>query len=52
MVVGSMGLIPVIKGVAEKIPAEKRVMVNTKLLGTIHIETQVEYLKLAGEIYK
>jgi iron(III) transport system substrate-binding protein len=51
-VVGSMGLIPVIKGVAEKIPADKRVLEGAKLMGTIHIETQVDYLKLAGEIYK
>ncbi len=52
MVVGSMGLIPVIKGVAEKIPAENRVMAGAKLMGTIHVETQVQYLKLSGEIYK
>lgn len=51
-VVGSSGLIPVVKGVAEKIPADKRVMDNAKLLGTIHVETQIQYLKLAAEIYK
>ena len=51
-VVGSMGLIPVVKGVAEKIPADKRVMEGAKLMGTIKVETQVQYLKLSGEIYK
>jgi iron(III) transport system substrate-binding protein len=51
-VVGSMGLIPVVKGVAEKIPADKRVMEGAKLMGTINVETQVQYLKLSGEIYK
>ncbi len=52
MVVGSMGLIPVVKGVAEKIPPENRVMEGARLMGTIHIETQVQFLKLASEIYK
>jgi iron(III) transport system substrate-binding protein len=52
MLVGSMGLIPVIKGIAEKIPAEQRVMEGAKLMGTIDIDTQVQFLKLSGEIYK
>ena len=52
MLVGSMGLIPVVKGVAEKIPADKRVMPGAKLMGTIHVETQVKFLELARDIYK
>ena len=52
MLVGSMGLIPVTKGVAEKIPAGQRVMEGAKLMGTIHVETQTRWLGLASEIYK
>lgn len=52
LLVGSMGLIPVTRGVAEKIPADKRVMEGAKLMGTIDVETQIQFLKLAGEIYK
>ena len=52
LVVGSMGLIPVVKGVAEKIPEGQRVFPGAKLMGTIHIETQVDWLKQANEIYK
>ncbi len=50
--VGSMGLVPVTKGVAEKIPADRRVMENAKLMGTIRVETQAQWLTLASEIYK
>lgn len=50
--VGAMGLLPVTKGIAEKIPRELRVMEGVKLMGTIHVETQAKYLALAAEIYK
>jgi iron(III) transport system substrate-binding protein len=50
--VGSFGLIPVVKGVAEKIPEDKQVMKGAKLMGTIHVETQIQFLKQAAEIYK
>jgi len=52
MRVGSMGLVPVVKNVAERIPKEQRVMEGAKLMGTIVVETQQKYLNLASEIYK
>ena len=50
--VASMGLLSVTKGVQEKVPADKRVMEGAKLMGTIHVETQAQWLNLASEIYK
>jgi len=50
--IASMGMLPVIKGVQEKVPPEKRVLEGAKLMGTIHVETQAKWLALAGEIYK
>jgi iron(III) transport system substrate-binding protein len=52
LMVASMGLLSVTKGVQEKVPPEKRVMEGAKLMGTIHVETQAKYLTLASEIYK
>ena len=52
LLVGSMGLLSVTKGVQAKIPPEQRVMEGAKLMGTIHVETQVQWLALASEIYK
>ena len=46
------GMLPVIKGVQEKAPPEKRVLEGAKLMGTIHVETQAKWLALASEIYK
>jgi iron(III) transport system substrate-binding protein len=50
--VGSTGLVPVVRNVAEKIPKEQRVMEGAKLMGTILVETQQQYLNLSSEIYK
>ena len=52
LMVASMGLLSVTKGVQEKVPADKRVMEGAKLMGTIHVETQAKYLALSSEIYK
>ena len=52
LMVASMGLLSVTKGVQDKVPAEKRVMEGAKLMGTIHVETQAQWLGLASEIYK
>ena len=52
LMIASMGMLPVIKGVQEKVPPEKRVLEGAKLMGTIHVETQAKWLALAGEIYK
>jgi hypothetical protein len=37
---------------APEVPPEKRVMEGAKLMGTIHVETQAQWLGLATEIYK
>ncbi len=52
LMVASMGLLSVTKGVQEKVPQDKRVMEGAKLMGTIHVETQAQWLNLASEIYK
>jgi S-adenosylhomocysteine hydrolase len=52
LMIASMGMLPVIKGVQVKVPPEKRVLEGAKLMGTIHVETQAKRLALAGEIYK
>ncbi len=52
MLVGGMGLLSVTRGVQARIPPEKRVMEGAKLMGTIHVETQTQWLALANEIYK
>ena len=52
LMIASMGMLPVIKGVQEKAPPEKRVLDGAKLMGTIHVETQAKWLALASEIYK
>lgn len=49
---GSMGIFPVVKGAAEKVPKELRVMEGATLMGTSHVDSQTRYLALATEIYK
>ena len=52
LMVASMGLLSVTRGVQEKVPQDKRVMEGARLMGTIHVETQPQWLNLASEIYK
>ena len=44
--------VSVVKGAAEKVPKELRVMEGATLMGTSHVDSQTRYLALATEIYK
>jgi iron(III) transport system substrate-binding protein len=52
LVYANAGLIPVIKGVAEKADPDLRALAGAKLLGTSDPNTQDAMLDLAKQIYK